>query len=175
MMPETVDAPADAIVWTWLFSRMLLERNARSTPSAIADAGIDAATVMPTRRPRYAFAAAINIASTTPSTTALTVISGRLRSGPTRGRCGAVGFIRLFPSGLGREWAGESAFAGPDSRLAVRQRATFLPGSGWNDRDELLSSLDRAAALARLAARRAGRTRARRRAAPVAPGRDGER
>lgn len=50
--PDTVDAPAEAMVCTWLFSRMLLRFHQRSVPSAIAEAGIDAATVMPTRRPR---------------------------------------------------------------------------------------------------------------------------
>src|SRR5690606_33548370 len=65
--------PADAVVCTMLFSRMVCLRKSRSTPMEITAAGMDADTVMPANRPRYAFAPASTIASRMPSITALTV------------------------------------------------------------------------------------------------------
>ena len=44
MMPATSDSPADAAVWTRLFSRMLERLKARSTPIETAAAGIEADT-----------------------------------------------------------------------------------------------------------------------------------
>ncbi|MBA7639106.1 hypothetical protein ES703_46764 [subsurface metagenome] len=73
--PAASDSPADAAVWTMLFSRILLRRNSLSTPIETTAAGIDAETVIPANRPRYAFAPASTTESTTPKTTALTVIS----------------------------------------------------------------------------------------------------
>ena len=52
MTPAASDSPADAAVWTMLFSRMLLLRNSRRTPIDTTAAGIEAETVMPANSPR---------------------------------------------------------------------------------------------------------------------------
>ena len=51
MMAESVP-PAEATVWTMLFSLIDPVRKARSTPMEITAAGIDDAIVRPTRSPR---------------------------------------------------------------------------------------------------------------------------
>ena len=57
-IPLATDVPADPMVWTMLFSRMLFRRKMdRKTPIEMTAAGIDALTVIPTLRPRNAFAA----------------------------------------------------------------------------------------------------------------------
>jgi hypothetical protein len=45
-------SPADAAVWTMLFSRMLDRRNSRSTAIEMTAAGMEAETVMPALSPR---------------------------------------------------------------------------------------------------------------------------
>ena len=60
-----------------LLSRIeFLRIKIRITPIAITAAGIDAETVIPTRRPRYAFAAPNTTAKRTPIIIEVTVISG---------------------------------------------------------------------------------------------------
>ena len=51
MIAERVP-PAEATVWTMLFSRMLPVLNARRIPIEMTAAGIEDAMVMPTRSPR---------------------------------------------------------------------------------------------------------------------------
>ena len=51
--PAARDSPAEPIVWTILLSRMeFLRRITRITPMEITAAGMEADTVIPTRRPR---------------------------------------------------------------------------------------------------------------------------
>jgi len=50
--PAASDSPADAAVWTRLFSRMFELRKILSTAIDMTAAGIDADTVMPANRPR---------------------------------------------------------------------------------------------------------------------------
>src|SRR5947208_12320973 len=79
-------APEDAAVRTVLFSRMFDSRKRRSTAIEITAAGMDADTVIPANRPRYALAPASTAASTTERMTALTVISGSVTSAGMTGR-----------------------------------------------------------------------------------------
>ena len=53
MAPAATDSPAEPMVWTMLFSRMESRRRIlRMTPMEMTAAGMEADTVMPTRRPR---------------------------------------------------------------------------------------------------------------------------
>ena len=54
MIPAARDSPAEAMVWTMLFSRIVppRKRPLRSTPMEITAAGIEALTVIPANRPR---------------------------------------------------------------------------------------------------------------------------
>ena len=79
--PAARDSPAEPIVCTILLSRIesfFIIR--RITPMEITAAGMDADTVMPTRSPKYAFAAPKIIASSTPMTIDVTVNSGVILS-----------------------------------------------------------------------------------------------
>src|SRR5690349_2476658 len=51
--PPAIDSPADPIVWTMLFSRIVEPPSFLSTEIASTAIGIDALTVRPARRPRY--------------------------------------------------------------------------------------------------------------------------
>ena len=51
--PEASDSPADPMVWTMLFSRMVEPPRRLRTEMASTAMGIDALTVSPARRPRY--------------------------------------------------------------------------------------------------------------------------
>ena len=79
--PAANDSPAEAAVWTILFSSMFLSLNAINIAIEITAAGILALTVIPAYMPRYAFAAPIIIESTTPKIKALAVYSGNDFSG----------------------------------------------------------------------------------------------
>ena len=75
--PAATDSPAEPIVCTMLFSRMeSLRRITRIIPIEITAAGIEADTVIPTRSPRYAFAAPNTIDRRIPIKSAVTVNSG---------------------------------------------------------------------------------------------------
>ena len=50
--PAATDSPAEPIVWTMLFSRIVEPPNRFSTEIASTAIGIDALTVSPARRPR---------------------------------------------------------------------------------------------------------------------------
>ncbi len=50
--PAAIDEPADAPVWTMLFSRMVPPPSRRSTPIETTAAGMAVATVRPANRPR---------------------------------------------------------------------------------------------------------------------------
>ena len=74
--PAARDSPAEPIVWTMLLSRMeSLRMMILITVIEITAAGMDADTVSPTLRPRYAFAAPKTTARTMPSMTDAGVIS----------------------------------------------------------------------------------------------------
>ena len=74
--PAAIEEPAEAPVCTMLFSRMLPPPSKRSTPIETTAAGIAVAIVSPANNPRYVFAAASTIASTTESRTARTLSWG---------------------------------------------------------------------------------------------------
>ena len=53
MAPAARDSPAEPMVWTMLFSRMESRlKMKRMTPMEMTAAGMEAETVMPTRRPK---------------------------------------------------------------------------------------------------------------------------
>ena len=85
--PAASDSPALAIVWTELFSRIVtsLNLNPLRISILITAAGIDADTVIPTYKPRYAFAAVITPPNSTPITTTLVVNSLMFISAGTQG------------------------------------------------------------------------------------------
>ena len=84
--PAAKLSPALAMVCTLLFSRMVtsLNINLRMIIDMTA-AGMLAETVIPAYRPRYALAAVINTPSTIPTPSTLTVSSGMVTSGETKG------------------------------------------------------------------------------------------
>jgi hypothetical protein len=51
--PDASDSPAEPIVWTMLFSRIVEPPRRLSTAMASTAIGIDALTVSPARKPRY--------------------------------------------------------------------------------------------------------------------------
>src|SRR3954471_17394066 len=73
--PPATDSPAEPIVWTMLFSRMVEPPSFFSTEMASTAIGIDALTVRPARRPRYTVDAPKSRANSTPMTIALAVNS----------------------------------------------------------------------------------------------------
>ena len=75
--PAARDSPAEPIVYTILLSRMeFFFMMIRMIAMEITAAGMEADTVRPTRRPKYAFAAPKIIANRTPTITDVTVIYG---------------------------------------------------------------------------------------------------
>lgn len=75
--PAATDSPAEPMVCTKLFSRMeSLRKMTRMIPIEITAAGIEAEIVIPTRSPRYAFAAPNTIARRIPIKREVTVNSG---------------------------------------------------------------------------------------------------
>ena len=73
--PPATDSPADPIVWTMLFSRIVEPPSFFSTEIASTAIGIDALTVRPARRPRYTVDAPNSSPNSTPMTTAFSVNS----------------------------------------------------------------------------------------------------
>ena len=73
--PEASDSPADPIVWTMLFSRIVDPPNRFSTEIASTAIGMDALTVNPARSPRYTVDAPKSSPKTAPRMIALTVNS----------------------------------------------------------------------------------------------------
>src|SRR6478752_10245538 len=73
--PPATDSPADPIVWTMLFSRIVEPPRRLSTEIASTAIGIDALTVRPARRPRYTVDAPNSSPNNTPMTTAFSVNS----------------------------------------------------------------------------------------------------
>src|ERR1044071_7070289 len=73
--PPATDSPAEPIVWTMLFSRMVEPPSFLRTEIARTAIGIDALTVRPARRPRYTVEAPNSSPNSTPMTTAFSVNS----------------------------------------------------------------------------------------------------
>ena len=73
--PAASDSPADPIVCTMLFSRIVDPPRRFSTEMASTAIGIDALTVRPARSPRYTVDAPKTRPNSTPRITALTVNS----------------------------------------------------------------------------------------------------
>src|SRR5712671_5515500 len=73
--PPATDSPADPIVCTMLFSRIVEPPSLLSTEIASTAIGIDALTVRPARSPRYTVEAPKINPKTTPMTIALAVNS----------------------------------------------------------------------------------------------------
>jgi len=73
--PPATDSPAEPIVWTMLFSRMVEPPSFLRTEMASTAMGIEAATVSPARSPRYTVEAPNTRPKIAPSRTALTVNS----------------------------------------------------------------------------------------------------
>ncbi len=73
--PPATDSPADPIVWTMLFSRIVEPPSFLSTEMASTAIGIDALTVRPARSPRYTVDAPKIRPKMTPMTIALGVNS----------------------------------------------------------------------------------------------------
>ena len=73
--PPATDSPADPMVWTMLFSRIVEPPSFFSTEIARTAIGIEALTVSPARRPRYTVDAPNSNPKRTPMTIALAVNS----------------------------------------------------------------------------------------------------
>ena len=76
MTPAAMELPAEAPVWTMLFSRMCPPPKTRNTAMETTAAGIADAIVMPANNPRYALAAARTIARPMERITARAVSCG---------------------------------------------------------------------------------------------------
>src|SRR5581483_11020837 len=80
--PNAIDSPADPVVWTMLFSRIVARRkpnDREKTRNSVIDStaiGTDAETVMPTLSSRYSDDAPKMMPSTAPSRTDGQVNSG---------------------------------------------------------------------------------------------------
>src|SRR5438128_4758472 len=83
--PAATASPEEAAVWIMLFSRMFERANRRRIAIDATAAGIEAETVMPANRPKYALAVASTAARRIERRMALMVISGRLTSAGTTG------------------------------------------------------------------------------------------
>ncbi len=73
--PPATDSPADPIVWTMLFSRIVDPPSFFSTEIASTAIGMDALTVRPARSPRYTVEAPNSSPNNAPMTTAFSVNS----------------------------------------------------------------------------------------------------
>src|SRR5438034_5667211 len=73
--PPATDSPADPIVWTMLFSRIVEPPSFFSTEIASTAIGIEALTVRPARRPRYTVDAPKSKPNSEPMTIAFSVNS----------------------------------------------------------------------------------------------------
>src|SRR3954451_21333778 len=94
--PPATDSPAEPIVWTMLFSRMVEPPSFLSTEIASTAIGIDALTVRPARRPRYTLDAPNRIPKRTPRMIALAVNSaGDCDAGTYGSKSGTAPMVAL--------------------------------------------------------------------------------
>src|ERR687894_2090960 len=84
--PAAMDSPAEPVVWTMLFSRIVDLPRVRKKATASTAIGIEAETVSPILRARYTLEAAKTMPRRAPSTTARIVSSAGLCVGGTKGR-----------------------------------------------------------------------------------------
>ncbi len=73
--PPATDSPAEPMVWTMLFSRMVEPPRCFSTEMARTAMGMEALTVSPARSPRYTVEAPNSSPNSTPRKIALAVNS----------------------------------------------------------------------------------------------------
>src|SRR3954447_23556297 len=99
-IPAAIDSPAEPVVWTMLFSRMVDRPRVRKNATDSTAMGIDAETVSPILSARYTLEAAKTMPRTAPRITARTVSSAGDWLGGTNGSKagGAVG------AGAGGGW-----------------------------------------------------------------------
>ena len=83
--PPATDSPAEPMVWTMLFSRIVEPPSRYNTEMASTAIGMDALTVSPARSPRYTVDAPNSNPNSTPRTTAFGVNSGNDCVGATYG------------------------------------------------------------------------------------------
>ena len=111
--PAATDSPAEPIVWTMLFSRIVEPPRRFSTEIASTAIGIEALTVRPARRPRYTVEAPNRRPKSAPSTIALSgELGGRLRRRNVRlerARIGGRRGVRRRGVGHGRRVYGLEA------------------------------------------------------------------
>ncbi len=79
--PAASDSPAEPVVCTMLFSRMVERPKARRMLMERTEMGMEAETVRPARRPTYTVTAPKSNPKSAPSTTARMVNSLRVSSG----------------------------------------------------------------------------------------------
>src|SRR4030095_12218973 len=115
--PPATDSPADPMVWTMLFSRIVEPPRRLSTEMASTAMGIEALTVRPARRPRYTVDAPKIRPNNAPRMMARIVNSATDMFAATYGWNAAAGAAGL----LGVEWAmGEdSILQSADCRLQI--------------------------------------------------------
>ena len=97
-MPAAIDSPAEPVVWTMLFSRIVERPSVRKNATESTAIGIEAETVRPILSARYTLEAAKTSPSSAPRISARTVSSAGDWLGGTNGskaggsdgaRCGA--------------------------------------------------------------------------------------
>ena len=100
MTPAASDSPAEPVVCTMLFSRMVERPNARRMLMDRTEIGMDAETVSPARRPTYTVTAPKSSPKSAPRITARRVNSLMLSSADMYGRNSPGGAVELHGRSL---------------------------------------------------------------------------
>src|SRR3984957_3731984 len=95
MTPAAADSPAEPVVCTMLFSRIVDRPNARRMLMESTAMGIDAETVSPARNPTYTETAPNKTPNSAPRTIARRLNSATLSSASTYGRNSPGGAVEL--------------------------------------------------------------------------------
>src|SRR5271168_1311068 len=98
--PAASDSPAEPVVCTILFSRIVERPNARKILIDSTEMGMDAETVSPARNPTYTVTAPNSKPNSAPSTTARSVNSFKLSSAPMYVRNSPGGAVELHGRSL---------------------------------------------------------------------------
>ncbi len=93
--PAAADSPADPVVWTMLFSKMVERPKARRMLMESTAIGIEADTVNPARSPTYTETAPNSMPNSDPNITARRLNSATLSSASTYGRNSPGGAVEL--------------------------------------------------------------------------------
>ena len=93
--PAATDSPAEPVVCTMLFSRIVDRPKARRMLMERTEIGIEAETVSPARRPTYTETAPKRMPNSAPRITARRVNSRGLSSAPTNGLNSPGGAVEL--------------------------------------------------------------------------------